>query len=137
MDQLAFRWRHSYKDSISGIEVPITLSTSEGRSVQLIAKVDTGAAFCIFRRNYADELGIVVEDGERKMVQTANGGAFAVYGHTLILSCLDELQFESKVYFAETTELRRDVVGRSGWLQKIRLGLIDHDTLLFLSHHDD
>ncbi len=41
------------------------------------------------------------------------------------------------VYFAAPPDFPRSVVGRIGWLQHFRLGLIDHDTALFLSHHDD
>jgi len=52
------------------------------------------------------------------------------------LSCFD-WEFETMVYFAARDEFTRNVVGRSGWLQYFRLGLIDHDAILFLSHYDD
>ena len=41
------------------------------------------------------------------------------------------------VYFAAPADFSRSVVGRSGWLQHFRLGLIDYDTMLLLSHYDD
>jgi hypothetical protein len=97
--------------------------------------VDTGASFCIFQRNYAEELGIDVESGLRQVVGTPTG-RFEAYGHTLKLVCLD-WELESMVYFAASPDYRRNVVGRSGWLQHFRLALVDHDSALFLSHYDD
>jgi len=97
--------------------------------------VDTGASFCIFQRDYAEQLGINVESGVHEVVSTPNG-RFDVYGHTLTLSCLD-WEYETMVYFAAPLDYRRNVVGRSGWLQHFRLALIDHDALLFLSQYDD
>jgi hypothetical protein len=99
------------------------------------AKVDTGASFCIFQREYAEQLGICIEDGQHIEVSTATG-RFSVYGHTVILSCLD-WEFETTVYFAELAGYTRNVVGRVGWLQHFRLALIDHDATLFLSHYND
>jgi len=80
-------------------------------------------------------LGIDVESGQHQNVKTA-AGAFGVYGHEVNLSCLD-WEFETMVYFAEPLEFPRNVLGRSGWLQHFRLGLIDRDAMLFLSHYDD
>jgi hypothetical protein len=31
----------------------------------------------------------------------------------------------------------RDVLGQTGWLDRMRLGLVDHDRQLYLSHYDD
>ncbi len=134
MESLAFRARYNYSRS-GAIELPIELRANAARSVRLRAKVDTGAAFCIFQRDYADLLGIDVETGEHVRVATATGH-FDAYGHSVVLSCL-EWEFETTVYFAAPANFRRNVVGRSGWLQRFRLALIDHDALLFLSAYDD
>lgn len=136
METLAFRSRYCYSLSDVGIEVPVCLRLDETRSVRLLAKVDTGAAFCIFQRDYADQLGIDVESGSRQVVITPTGNKFDAYGHTLTLSCLD-WEAETTVYFAGPAEYRRNVVGRRGWLEHLRLGLVDHDMMLFLSHYDD
>ena len=123
-----------YQGSQSGIEIPIELSLAT-RSVRLLAKVDTGAAICIFQRDYAEELGIDVESGLYQKVGTQTG-TFDTFGHTVNLSCLD-WQFETMVYFAVLRDLTRNVVGRIGWLEHFRLGLIDYDSTLYLSHYDD
>jgi hypothetical protein len=101
----------------------------------MLAKVDTGASLCIFQREYAEQLGIDVESGQLQVVSSVNG-QFEVYGHTVTLTCLD-WEFETTVYFAAVADFTRNVVGRSGWLEHFRLGLIDHDEVLFLSHYDD
>ncbi len=59
-----------------------------------------------------------------------------VYGHAVKLSCL-EWEFETTVYFAGSEEFHRNVVGRVGWLEHFRLGIIEHDSTLYLSHYDD
>lgn len=70
--------------------------------MRFLAKVDTGASFCIFQRDYAEELAIDVESGQHQEVHTATGH-FATYGHTVALGCLD-WEFETIVYFAISAE---------------------------------
>lgn len=136
LETLTFRSKFDYSNAREGIEVEIALAVDGARTVRLRAKVDTGASFCIFQREYAEQLGIEVERGQHQEVRTANGGSFSVYGHMVTLFCLD-WQFQTMVYFAAMEEFKRNVVGRSGWLQYFRLGLVDHDAILFLSHYDD
>lgn len=135
METLTFRSRYNYSRSVTGIEVPVSLRLDDARSVRLLAKVDTGASFCIFQRDYAEQLGIDVESGMHEVVSTATG-RFDAYGHTLTLSCLD-WEFETTVYFAAPRDHPRNVLGRSGWLQRFRMALIDHDAVLLLSQYDD
>ena len=54
---MEFSVSHQYNSSVEGIEVPVTLGNG-GQSVDLIAKLDTVAANCIFERRYAEILGI-------------------------------------------------------------------------------
>jgi hypothetical protein len=135
LESLSFRSKYVYSSSPVGIELPITLALHH-RAVRLLAKVDTGAAFCIFQREYAEQLGIVVEQGEPKTVSTATG-EFTVYGHSVTLSCLDEFTRDTTAYFAAMPEFKRKVVGRIGWLQHFRLGIVENDETLFLSYYDD
>ncbi len=135
MQTLTFRSTYNYSGSAVGIEIPISLRVDTGRTVRLLAKVDTGASFCIFQRDYAEQLGIDVESGTHERVITA-AGSFDAYGHRLMLSCLD-WEFEATVYFAKPPDFPRNVVGRSGWLQYFRLAVIDHDSILHLSQYDD
>lgn len=111
------------------------LTGDGGRTVRLMAKVDTGATFCVFQRECAEQLEIEVESGELLSIDTATG-SFEAYGHPVTLSCFD-WKFDTIVYFAAQAEFPRNVVGRVGWLQHLRLGIIDHDSALLLSHYDE
>ena len=42
---------------------------------------------------------------------------------------------QSVVYFAKYPGLPRNLLGRQGWLRNLRLGVIDYDNLLYLSHY--
>jgi hypothetical protein len=54
---LEFDNTHKYTEAADGINVPITLAIGS-QSVDLLAKLDTGAAHCIFERKYAEILGL-------------------------------------------------------------------------------
>ncbi|MEP7363341.1 MAG: hypothetical protein ABI972_08810 [Acidobacteriota bacterium] len=135
MDTLEFRTKHKYSSSASGIEVEVGLNLGPDQPIRLLAKIDTGASFCIFQRDYAEHMGIEVESGVPLRIGTATGG-FDAFGHTVILSCFD-WTFETTVYFAEPREFNRNVLGRQGWLENFRMAIIDHDSLLYLSKYDD
>lgn len=95
------------------------------------AKIDTGAQSCIFERGVADALEIDVESGFREKFSTLGGGIFA-YGHEIELETLG-LRFQSYVYFAENYQINRNLLGRQGWLQLVKLGLDDYRSELNLS----
>ena len=65
---LAFDASHRYA-SVNGIDVPIELRVGE-RKVELLARLDTGAAHCIFERQYAETLGLEVESGRAQRFRT-------------------------------------------------------------------
>ncbi|MBL8218685.1 MAG: retropepsin-like domain-containing protein [Bryobacterales bacterium] len=134
MPILHFTHTHDYSHS-AGIEVPVRLGVSGRRPLWIHAKVDTGASFCIFRREYAEELGLSVEDGPSLEISTATGH-FTVFGHTVQMECLG-YSFESFLYFAGHEGFRRDVLGRVGWLNRFRIGIVEHDTHLYLSAYDE
>lgn len=135
MTKIEYQAQYRYDHSDVGIEIPIVLMFGDSE-VRLLAKVDTGSQFCIFQRDYAERLGIVVENGIRTSILTAGGTRFDVFGHDVTMSCL-EWEFATMVYFAESPGFNRNVVGRTGWLQKCRFALIEYDSMLYLSHYDD
>lgn len=135
MKDLTFVAEHHYSRSSIGIEVPVTLSWGNSRKVPVLAKVDTGADFCYFQREYAEHLGIDVESGFHQVVKTA-AGTFDSYGHEVTVQCFG-WSFETTVYFAALPNFSRNVVGREGWLQNFRLGIIHHDSTLLLSRYED
>ena len=106
-----------------------------GSRIPRASLVDTGASFCIFQRVHAETIGIAVDSGEPMRISTVTGG-FDAYAHRVALGVLG-IEVEATVCFAEDYAMPRDVLGRTGWLDRVRLGLVDHDRQFFLSHYDD
>ena len=84
------------------------------------ARLDTGAALCVFERGYAETLGLAVETGTPLRFSTAIG-SFDAYGHMVTLETLG-YSFDVTVYFAAEESFTRNVLGRRGWLDRVRLG---------------
>jgi|NGEPerStandDraft_6_1074524.scaffolds.fasta_scaffold49493_1 predicted aspartyl protease len=127
---LAFDAAHHYADALDGIEVPITLCIGR-QSVDLLAKLDTGAAHCIFERKYAEMLGVDVDSGRLQHFRTV-AGSFAAYQHELTIQTLG-IEFSAVVFFAQDSTFNRNFLGRSGWLDRLRVAIVDYDRLLFVS----
>ena len=126
---LEFDTTHQYADAKDGIHVPTTLAIG-GHSVELVAKLDTGAAHCIFERKYGEMLGLEVESGRLQHFRTV-AGSFAAYQHEVTIQTLG-IEFPAVVYFAQDSTFNRNFLGRSGWLDRLRLGIIEYDRMLFL-----
>ena len=133
MHHLEFRQRHNYKGSF-GIGLPVSLRLG-AQVVDLLARVNTGAEYCVFERAYGEQLGLRIDEGQRLWMGTAGGGGFRTFGHALTLEFL-EWSFESVVFFAEDTGFRRNVLGRNGWLNRCRIAIVDHDQMLYVSRYD-
>ena len=127
---LAFDAAHHYADALDGIEVPITLCIGR-QSVDLLAKLDTGAAHCIFERKYAEMLGVDVDSGRLQRFRTV-AGSFAAYQHEVTIQTLG-IEFSAVVFFAQDSTFNRNFLGRSGWLDRLRIAIVDYDRLLFVS----
>ena len=128
-----FTVTYSYAASRDGIAIPVALR-SGNREAKLLANLDTGATFCLFERGYGEALGLDVEAGMRQEFRTATGG-FLAYGHALTLSTLG-IATEATVYFFADPEIRKNVLGRQGWLDRIRLGVVDYEQVLYLAPYD-
>lgn len=116
-----------------GIFLPITLLRGE-YSAHVEAQVDTGASCCIFSGALGESLGLDVESGFRQEINTVTG-AFTTYGHAVTVSVLG-FDFDAVVYFAAAEGFTRNVLGRSGWLDRIKLGIVYHDSEVYLSRHE-
>jgi hypothetical protein len=112
----------------------ITLSAQlcfGGERVTLETKLDTGSSDCIFARSRGEVLGINIESGRPQRFGTATG-SFLAYGHELVLR-VHGFEFESTVYFAEAAEFKRDVLGLTGFVDRVQLGLIHYVGELYLN----
>jgi hypothetical protein len=130
---LNFDLLFEYSTLKDGITIPVGLRLN-GLSVNCEAKVDTGAQVCLFERELGESLGLNIESGHRRPLETLTG-SFTAYGHTVTLHTVG-LNFDSMVYFAATDHLPRNLLGREGWMQKICLAIVDYDSALYLGHYD-
>jgi hypothetical protein len=130
---LDFASRHFYDSLMEGITVFVRLGTGRETVIDLLAKIDTGSSACLFERRYADLLGLTVEDGEHEVFSTAVG-TFHVYGHEVTIHVLD-IECTSTVYFFADYAIRRNVLDRRGWLDRVKLGIVDYESTLYLSAH--
>jgi predicted aspartyl protease len=119
---------YHYNTLKNGITVLVKIYFGN-ESRELNAKIDTGAENCIFERKHGERLGIDIETGKEQIFATATGKFFA-YGHNLKFSVLG-IETVSTVYFAKDESFTRNVLGRLGWLDRIKLGLIDYEGKLF------
>ena len=133
MPRLEFSHRRSYAPGVEGISVPVVLRTA-GETADVLALVDTGASNCLFERENAELLNLEIETGEPKTFWTPTGRV-ETFGHIVELDVLG-LRFESLVYFFADEHINKNLLGRTGWLDRVRFGLIDHDLELFLAPYD-
>ena len=131
---VAFAEQYDYDTLKIGITVPVTLNLGE-ENVVFEAKIDTGAENCIFERIHGERLGLVIESGKKQNFITVAGN-FVAYAHEVNLSVL-EIEFHTRVYFAESEYFTRSVLGRQGWLNRVKLGLIDYEGKLLLSAYGE
>jgi predicted aspartyl protease len=124
---------YTYAPSADGISIPVILGSGAER-VKLLAHVDTGAANCLFERQHGELLNLDVEAGDPRTYRTATGRVEA-FGHLVTVEVLD-LKFESVVYFFGDERINKNLLGRVGWLDRIRFGLIDHDGELYVAPYD-
>jgi hypothetical protein len=124
---------HQYDPGRPGIAIPISLSLG-AQALVTEAHLDTGAANCFFRRSLGEKLGLDIESGHLQGFSSP-GGIVEGYGHAVTLEALG-MEFDTIIYFAKERGFNRNLLGRHGWLQRLRLGLVDYDGMLYLSRYE-
>ena len=132
--EIDFSILYEYDTLKTGITLPVKLGYNS-LTIDFEAKLDTGSSHCIFERRYGENLGLEIENGELERFGTATASFFA-YGHELTISVLG-IETYSKVYFAKEESFTRNVLGRQGWLDRVKLGLIDYEGKLLLSEYGE
>jgi predicted aspartyl protease len=132
--QLNFARLSGYDPGKPGIMVPVTLRLTD-YAATLEAKLDTGATECVFARQHGESLGLDIESGERLLINTATG-TFTAFRHEVTMTVLD-YAFDVRVCFAEDDQFNRNVLGRHGFLDRVRIGVVDYEGKLYLSRHDE
>lgn len=131
--QLSFDVRHQYDPLAPGITLDVVLGRGE-LIAGCKAKVDTGSQYCLFDRELGERLDIEIESGIPKELYTLTGSMTA-FGHEVTLQTLG-LTFQTFVYFPLHYNLHRNLLGQQGWLQLVRMAIVDYDNELYLSPYD-
>jgi hypothetical protein len=76
-------------------------------------------------------LGLEIESTSAENIATVTG-SFKAHLHTFTIEVLG-IRSEAAVYFAADEHFTRSVLGRTGWLDRVKLGLIDYEAKLLLS----
>jgi hypothetical protein len=127
---------YDYSRSSPRDGIPLSVTLSAGNSaVHLTASLDTGASNCIFERGYGELLGLDVDAGEPLVFRTATS-TFKAFGHAVPLSTRG-CSLDVIVYFAALEGFGRNVLGRHGWLNHVRLGLVDYECKMYLSRYEE
>ena len=136
MNELAIEFAtiHEYDTLKTGITIPVTLGYNS-LTVDFEAKLDTGSSHCIFERRFGENLGLEIENGTLEKFGTATVG-FIAFGHEVEISFLD-ISVYTTVYFAKEESFTRNVLGRQGFLDRVKLGLIDYEGKLLLSAYGE
>jgi len=130
---ITFEIRKVYDSIEEGITIPTILILGD-TIASFQAKIDTGSQVCLFQREIGEQLGIDIENGPR-IKPGSLAGSLPAFGHSVTLHTLG-LEFDSVVYFAADYGLERNLLGRDGWLQKVRLAIIDYDSTIYLSGYN-
>jgi len=134
MFELEFARGYDYSGEDGSIVIPVVLRNG-ANEVRLAASVDTGASFCVFGTEIADALGLDLVSGVRKCFRTANS-VFDAYGHELELHVLGLATHSLIHFFADLAIDKNVLLGRTGWLDRVRPGLIHHDSKICLAPYD-
>ena len=94
---------------IAGITVSASLKLI-GKTVDFVAKVDTGATNCVFERRLGEQLGLNIEAGLPKRIGTATS-SFLTYEHEVTMTILD-FDFDVLACFAADEAIRKNILGR-------------------------
>lgn len=131
-ETLTFDKTHYYNTLKPGISLTAILHHGQ-ESVECEVSLDTGSSHCIFKRAHGELLGLNIESTDAENIRTVTG-SFKAHPHTVTIEVLG-IRSEATVYFAADEHFTRSVLGRIGWLDHIKLGLIDYEAKLLLSSY--
>lgn len=97
--------------------IPIKLFYKANK-ISFWALVDSGADFCLFNRNIAEELGIQFEQGDKLEAFGVIGKGVAAHFHEIELK-VGTYSYKTKAVFAENlSEIRYGLVGQIGFFDE-------------------
>lgn len=133
MHQLGFTYIYDYSSEDESVLLPVSLRVGS-EQVRMAASIDTGASFCMFGAEIAEALGLTLDRGAHMRFRTANS-VFEAFGHEVEISVLGVVT-NAMVYFFADPAIEKNVLGRTGWLDRVRVGLVHHDSKVYLAPYD-
>ncbi len=127
---LDFNIRHQYRTTDIGITIPARVAAG-ARIVEIDSKFDPGAEYCLFQREIGERLDLNIESGFPLRLSSL-GWSFDTFGHTVILQFLG-IKIESMVFFAALPGLQRNLLGRTGCMDRLLVGLDVYEETLYLA----
>jgi len=92
--------------------VEVTLSFRQ-RALKVLALVDSGASFSVFRPEVAEYLGIIIERG-KKVYLTGIGGRILGYLHVVTLE-IGNIKFRCSIVFSPEFNVSFNLLGRDNF----------------------
>lgn len=106
---------------------------SEDKELPMAALIDTGADYTIFSKAIARKLGLVVEEGEMKVLEGA-GGSIVAYIHYIKMILCDK-EIEIGACFSEKEDVPENILGRKDVINHFKL-ILDKEGFELISHED-
>ena len=131
--QLTFSDVISYPDHLHGITLRVMLSLGSIRR-EAVAKLDLGAHVCLFSRELGDQFELDIESGEPIRLGAIVFGTLDAFGHEMTLR-IGSVSVPLTVYFAKDYGLPMNYIGRQGWLQRVKLGVVDYESKIYLGEY--
>jgi len=47
------------------------------------------------------------------------------------------IEIHSMAFFFADPNIKKNVLGRHGWLERLRIGIVDHDQMLYVADYDE
>lgn len=77
----------------------------------------------------------MLKEGPPLRFRTANS-SFEAYGHEVEIEVLG-VATHAMVYFFAEEAIRKNVLGRTGWLDRVRIGIVDPERKLYLASYNE
>src|SRR5262249_3213474 len=102
---LEFKQKFVYQEKERGIFIPVT-PVRGAETTACGAKLDTGADFCYFSREHAEEIGLQVEEGAVLRVETNRSEhPMIFYGHEIKIQAVS-IKKSVRLYFHILTDIQ-------------------------------
>ena len=130
MHRISYQFSYQFPSGPEGIFLPVSLQFGQ-ETIVIEAAVDTGASYCLFARSVGESLGINVESGFPQIFASA-GGRVEAFGHSIQLTVLG-IELDAMVFFFANGNIQKNLLGRRGWLDRVKFGLDEYQQFVYLS----